>query len=826
MRKKIIFLSFLTFLCIIFNPNKVFAKTTEEQIDDLCTKISQDLEIDKEEVNMILSLSNSKILYIDQMPNIYNELTATNFDDPIVIEGVDIEYIKYDNVKCQDDTITRPNSKYLPDALYSVVFEINEIKKTREKCNRGSYSATFDALNNDVKKALMFDEAVLLYLGVKEKDVNKLIIAYEKTLFDKEKHENIVEKNENNVYNIKKKYVPIFNEIGIKKDYELKALAKLLSFDSKLAKENSIESLKEEFVVPYELNKTTRENMLLAMFSLAGKVRYVWGGGHSGASHIDGINPVWIRFNNLYPTEQYTKTYNKAKREWIQTENPGYGCCIKTSGSWCPVHGYKSGECYGGAVYSLDEYVNSRADVFDSTELLDEKYREMLSEVDYSNGISVHTLDGLDCSGYASWVYNQITDKYQVNSAARYFTRQSAIKEIKIGEELLPGDIFSWTTHIVLVVGKSAEKSKAYVTIEQTPNVLRFGVIYYSGAKADDITQAKKIAEEANLLIAGTDEPVRAYCINSVGFYTVTYDKKGRVVDGEDLEQHGGVNNVRRVASEDTSSSESLSQIPSEDGEVDPPTQDDEEEQKRQEEEEQKRQEEEQKRKEEEQKRQEEEERKRQEEEQKRKEEERKKQEQEEKERKEQEEKEKREEEEKEERKKNSGIDWLIEKDTIKVNKSKRLEIKLYGDGDGVISWNSKNEDVATVDSSGYVKGVGVGNVDIIATYNGKSATCHLTVEENEDDDDYCDADEEYIGKTKKGYKKVKKQYISIGRFKDSFEDEDEIIKKYNKSIKEMNAQEIIQYIACKLPISYITGYDKYNGELFDKKMIFNQGKK
>ena len=46
--------------------------------------------------------------------------------------------------------------------------------------------------------------------------------------------------------------------------------------------------------MPYKLNYTSRENLLLAATSLTGKVSYIWGGGHEGTSNIDGINQVQV----------------------------------------------------------------------------------------------------------------------------------------------------------------------------------------------------------------------------------------------------------------------------------------------------------------------------------------------------------------------------------------------------------------------------------------------------------------------------------------------------------------------------------------------------
>ena len=41
-----------------------------------------------------------------------------------------------------------------------------------------------------------------------------------------------------------------------------------------------------------------------------------------------------------------------------------------------------------------------------------------------------------------------------------------------------------------------------------------------------------------------------------------------------------------------------------------------------------------------------------------------------------------------------------------------------------------------------------------------------------------------------------------------------------NKLIKDMTAQEIIQYTLTKLPISYVSGYNLYEGDLFNKSLV------
>ena len=271
------------------------------------------------------------------------------------------------------------------------------------------------------------------------------------------------------------------------------------------------------YAIPYEIGLFTRDNMMTAAMSLVGDVRYVWGGGHSGAAYIKGINPVWKQFDELYPSEPVTK--NGSSQADVEM-NEGFGTCIKPSGSWCPIHGYVHTAFHGGSVYSIDQYIDQRAGLFDKIDLTNEKYREMLSTVNYSHGVNAHVIDGLDCSGYVSWLFNQVQENYKVNTAARYFIQQDCFNALNIGDDLLPGDIFAWETHIVVIVGRIKDGSKAYVTLEETPNVLRFGVAYYIDADQSDVNYGKRIAAEANSLIGGLNpkyERPHVYCINTVG---------------------------------------------------------------------------------------------------------------------------------------------------------------------------------------------------------------------------------------------------------------------------------------------------------------------
>lgn len=494
------------------------------QLDELYDTIAKNLNIDKIYIKELHLIAGGEAIYADKKPNIYVDTTIDSLKAPMEIEGAKTVYQKAEFIECADNKVERPSKYYLPDALYSVSYDVIALMNQRYHCNRGGMQVYFDSLQDDAKEVITFCEAVLLYTGESEETVNRFYQAYEKMLYDKQSNENVVEQQLNGNITIKHKFRDILTDIGLIKNYSLNNLGIILQFDKNLAVNDNIESIKDEYIVPYKLNYTSRENMMIAATCLIGKVRYVWGGGHSGASNIDGINPVWIQWEGLYPDKQYSETTNE-QGEMTQVNNEGYNRCIKPSGSWCPIHGYSNAEFHGETIYSLDEYIGLRADTFNTEELLDPKYRDMLSKVKYENGINVHTLDGLDCSGFASWLYNQITDKYEINYTAMNFTDQYGIQQIEFGSELLPGDIFTWTTHIVIIVGKVRDRSKAYVTVEETPNVLKFGVIYYEGASQSDINEAQKIAEEANKLIGGLDkedEKPHVYCMNNMGTYTVS----------------------------------------------------------------------------------------------------------------------------------------------------------------------------------------------------------------------------------------------------------------------------------------------------------------
>ena len=484
--------------------NNVVNLTLEQQFEQLYSDVAISSGLSTDELKILYAISSAETIYADTKPNIYVDSTVDLFDKPLTIDGAEIEYISAPFVVHKDIDIDNVSEYYVPDVMYSIAKDVSALKEERLKYDRGNMQIYFDALKDNIKDKIAFYEAVLAYIGEDTENIDNFFSIYEKIIYDKESNENVVLKVGNNL-TIKNKFSEIVNSAGYSYNAKQK-LAVMFSYDEDLAINDNAEELKDAYVVPYKLNYTSRENMMVAAASLCGKVRYVWGGGHSGASYIDGINPVWTKWNDLYLKEG------------------SQGGCIKPSGSWCPIHGATNEEYHGGSINSLDEYLELRAEQFDISDLNSDKYRDMLSKVDYSKGINVHTLDGLDCSGFASWLFNQITDNYEVNSTAFNFLNQSAFKEIDINSELLPGDLFTWTNHIVIIVGKVSDSHKVYVTIEETPNVLRYGVLYHTGASSEEIEYAKEIAAQANQLIGGVDSSVESphcYNMDTVGKYSV-----------------------------------------------------------------------------------------------------------------------------------------------------------------------------------------------------------------------------------------------------------------------------------------------------------------
>lgn len=482
------------------------------QLDRLYHDIGKNLNIDYIYVKILHLLSGGKAVYADQYPNIYSEVTVDSMTGPFEIAGASQNFaLEAEWVLCPDEEIERPSKYYLPDAAYSTTSEVVKIMNKRYYADRGQMQEYFNALSSDVKTNIIFCESIMEYIGSSREAIESFYGNYEKILYEKEKNENVVEVMEDGTFKIKPKFREILTSNNISDERDLEVLALVLSFDSKLAISSDPDSIKEDYVLPYILDYTSRENMMLAAMSVVGKVRYVWGGGRGGTGTIDGINPSWQAFYDTYQSSE---------------DGSDYDMCIQPSSSWCPIHGKIESEngclLMADKAHNVEQYVETRKEIMDTAKMEGEKYSELLeqSSIDFDNGINTHRLDGLDCAGFTSWLFNQITDKREYDTGARYFISASGLKSIEYGSKMLPGDVVSWGKHIVFVVGPAVKGSSAYVIIESSPNMVKFGVIYYGGARYKDVEKAIRIASEANDLIGGIPltEKTHIYNLDSLGF--------------------------------------------------------------------------------------------------------------------------------------------------------------------------------------------------------------------------------------------------------------------------------------------------------------------
>ena len=484
------------------------------QLDGLYTEIGDKLNIDSIFVKILHILAGGKAIYDEKLPDIYSDITIESVKGSFDILGATCEYSsKADWILCSDETISRPSKYYVPDAAYSVATDIVKIMNRRYNCDRGVMQDYFDDLAIEVKTQILFCEAVLEYTGNDEETVNSLYKIYEKIIYDKEANENVIEVDESGNFYFKDKFLQIVKSNGITDDGAINNLAIIFSFDSKLAASKDLDEIQESYVYPYEYGYQSRENMMLAAMSVVGKVRYIWGGGHLLNEGIQGINPSWEAFCSMY-----------------EEDEQGNLKCIKPSNSWCPVHGSVTDNENGcllksDDITSIEEYVEYLNETVGTSVTFEvDKYSEILSGVDLVHGVSAHRLDGLDCSGFTSWLYTQVSDK-TFDSGARGFIGQAGIKSLKFGSNLLPGDVFSWGEHIVAIVGRVRDGSKSYVSVESTPNMVKFGVVYYAGASTADIAYGIQIANEANKLIGNLPEDESAHIYNmSACVYTADED--------------------------------------------------------------------------------------------------------------------------------------------------------------------------------------------------------------------------------------------------------------------------------------------------------------
>ena len=121
-------------------------KSLDDQLDELYSKIGDHLGVDKSIIKQIHALCGSKAVYADKKPSIYNDLTTYKSMDIYRGKGEQGILQKADFIECGDDNIERPSEYFLPDALYSVSYDIVSLMSQRFNCDRGPMQEYFDNL--------------------------------------------------------------------------------------------------------------------------------------------------------------------------------------------------------------------------------------------------------------------------------------------------------------------------------------------------------------------------------------------------------------------------------------------------------------------------------------------------------------------------------------------------------------------------------------------------------------------------------------------------------------------------------------------------------
>ena len=477
-----------------------FLDDLNTQLNDLYHTVGEYVGLDYKYVKMLHLIAGGKAVYAEKMPNINVDETVEYLSGPFDLPGVDIPYeVEAPFVRCKDSSIIRPSKCFLPDAAYNTTLFIKTKMDERMQYDRGANQEYFNSLSDDSKTFVTFVEALLEVTGSSYMNVDNVYNIYQLISMAREAGENIVVCDENGVYSLKQKFSDILMLNGYTSDNELNVFSVAYRFNDLLVLGDPTESMTSNIVFPYELNTASRMNMMKAAASLVGRVRYVWGGGHLYSGSMDGINPMWINFFNTYSSEAGSASYKR---------------CIKPSISWCPVHGitYET-SCLDKSfsIKSADEYIKNMSKYMQISSSSADTLRVLLYNIPMHNGMASHRLDGLDCSGFTSWLYNQMTDDYNFDSGATRFISQAGIDEIDIHSELLPGDVYSWGDHIVVIVGRLDSDNDCYITVEATPNMVKFGAAGYNKTSDAKKILAREIAMEANKLIGNINTEGAAY---------------------------------------------------------------------------------------------------------------------------------------------------------------------------------------------------------------------------------------------------------------------------------------------------------------------------
>lgn len=219
-------------------------------------------------------------------------------------------------------------------------------------------------------------------------------------------------------------------------------------------------ALSFSLTLPHAYAASSQSEMLEDALSLVGRVRYVWGGGHVGTAEIKGESPLWEPFNDLY----------------IEADAPAEAT-IGTSTQWCPFH--TSSTCLEDdpGCYSVQWLIDERANLYG----LSEEDFDIFSTVDFSDRSKykrLHRFDGLDCSGFMSWVVYQALGTYQ--ESMEYMELDPFCSMIT-NRDFKPGDIVEFDSHTYMLVGEV--QPGCWIHVESTPGVIRLGVTWWGNGK-------------------------------------------------------------------------------------------------------------------------------------------------------------------------------------------------------------------------------------------------------------------------------------------------------------------------------------------------------
>ena len=297
----------------------------------------------------------------------------------------------------------------------------------------------------------------------------------------------------------------------------------------------------ESLETPWDVNSgNNKSDMLTASLSVVGKVMYVWGGGHTiNTITQEGIMPTWLIERNQivelgYPTHYYTGQGGDINSSYL---------AYRVAGS--PVKETNQNllrdNAYTSYVRTAQEYISET----DYNSVLFNTFKSNVNNGKFTGSIgengelvtnnyskSIINFMGMDCSGYVGWVLNQATDTPTSYGISSYRTTHN-LKSYNLSNydyEYKFGDLFDYSGHIVMVVGKVSDKICIFV--EETPPCVRLSIGYINGYNDEDFTYAYNIVKEANKLIGNLDSTTGVSITN---MKNLTIDRPSKIYDDENM---------------------------------------------------------------------------------------------------------------------------------------------------------------------------------------------------------------------------------------------------------------------------------------------------